>query len=183
MAWRFRLSKTARWLVVCLLVAGAALFLTMRWQADQCLEKGQELSLAGSDWVVTTLYSACGGAVAGGYTHVVARNAATRDEVLLLDINDLESVRLSQRAQNEIVIALPNISDIITMKKRAGDVDVTYQFTPHDDPEDRENYQLWKRHPDDPKAIAWFCARLERQAAAPGMAAMLDDYGCNKAKK
>lgn len=186
MVRRLRFGWRMTGLLAFVLLLGAAAFWFARWYHEQCLEEGQHLTLPNSDWLVVTRYSACGGAVVGGYTEVVAQNVATRQEQLLLRTGNLDGVAMAIDARGALVITLPNIVDVREMKKRLADIEVVYHFTPADDPEERASYQRWRRDPSAPEAVAWFCARVEnaaRDLPEAYKAMMLESNGCGKATK
>ena len=165
-----------------LLVLGGAGAWVYDWYTDQCFEEGQQLLLPGSDWAVVTLYSACGGAVVGGYTEVVARNTATREEQVLVRTGDLDHVRTSLGGNGEIVVTLENLVDIREKKNRFQDIEIVYNFTPRDDPQERASYLRWLHNPDDPESVRWFCARPgTRWRDEKGVVQTLS--GCEKATK
>lgn len=151
----------------------------MTLNRDQCLEEAGRIALPHSTWVVITQYSACGGAVVGGYTEVIARDSATQKQELLLHIDNLENVRTAIASPSELAITLPNVSDITEMKKRFAGMDIVYRFTPRDDPEERANYQLWRHHPSDPKAVAWWCDRLNQTIRREDLQSMREFYKCD----
>lgn len=141
---------------IAVLVSGYEYLLDNRYL---CTWAPDSVALPGTRWIIETFTVSCS-MFDGGAMDVIARDEETGKTATLLRIYNIEDLRISTDEGHRVVITLPNRVYIRERHDEFEGMKVIYNFTPRDDPQDRENYLFWYHHPDDPKAVAWCHANL-----------------------
>jgi hypothetical protein len=117
------------------------------------------IQISESFWIVDIWGQACGFGVSGGM-EIRAVNERTHQTKTIASLGDIHPIKMRSTEPKSLTVTLPNLVDMTDAETQFDDVKVTYEFTPHDDPEARTNFQHWKHHPDDPQAREWYCRNI-----------------------
>ena len=117
--------------------------------------------VVGTEWVIQLRGHFCGFGVyaPGDLVAVNNRNA----EVVTIGDGDGD-IKIESTHPGEVVVTLPNRSDMLVQPFTIPGVHVIFHWTPADDPEDRSRYIAWVHDQADEANRVWFCRHVFKEA-------------------
>jgi hypothetical protein len=95
-----------------------------------------------------------------GDSEIRAENSNTHERVVVAHFYGIANFMISGNQLNTLSVRLPNRVAIESSISQFNGVNVVYNFTPKDDPADRENFRQWTLHPERPEARDWACKNI-----------------------
>jgi hypothetical protein len=124
------------------------------------LQQGHDTVLVtGTPWIVAVRGYACGFGI-GVTVDLVAINTNTKTVKVLAKGDDLKTETMLLDNSGNVVINIPNTSDISVISSSFDGINVIYKYYPYDDPEEREGYFNWTQDRKNENNRIWYCAHI-----------------------